>query len=73
MSNANFLKKGSWNVICMRCGGKFKAEKIRREWTNLLVCNDCYEIRQPQDFVTGYVDKQVVPFSSPEPTDVFVE
>ncbi|MFA5695923.1 MAG: hypothetical protein WC917_00455 [Bacilli bacterium] len=72
MGNANFLKKGSWNVICDRCGMKFKREKVRLEWDNLLVCKKCYEIRQPQDFIPGYVDKQVVPISRPPPTDVFV-
>jgi hypothetical protein len=73
MSNADYCKKGSWNCICQRCGGKFKAEQILREWNNLLVCKRCYEIRQPQDFVKGYVDKQIPPFTSPEPTDVFVD
>lgn len=72
MGKANYLKKGSWNVICMRCGDKLKADKVRREWDNLLVCDKCFEVRQPQDFIDGYVDKQNVPYHSPEPTDLFV-
>lgn len=73
MGNANFLKKGCWNVICHRCGGKFKSDKIFLEWDNLLVCRDCFEVRHPQDFTQGYIDKQTVPFSSPEMPDKFVE
>ncbi|MFA5030683.1 MAG: hypothetical protein WC495_03780 [Patescibacteria group bacterium] len=71
MPHANFLKKDSWNVICDRCGGKFKAEKIFLEWDNLRVCKKCFEIRHPQDFVQGYVDKQTPPFVRSPPTDVF--
>jgi hypothetical protein len=73
VGNANFCKRGSWNVICMRCGAKLKAEKVKREWTNLLVCHHCWEIRQPQDFVQGYIDRQIPPYLSPEPTDIFVD
>lgn len=73
MSRANYGKKGSWNCICDRCGFKFKREDVQLEWDNLLVCNQCFEIRQPQDFVPGYIDKQIVPISRPMPPDVFVD
>jgi len=70
---ANYLKRGSWNVICDRCGGKFKADKVQLEWDNLYVCKMCYEIRQPQDFIRGYVDRQIPPFVRSMPTDYFVD
>jgi len=73
MGRSNFLKKGSWNVICDRCGGKFKAEKVQLEWDNLYVCKDCYEIRQPQDFTRGYIDRQVAPFVRSPPVDEFLD
>lgn len=70
---ANYLKKGSWNVICDRCGGKFKADKLQLEWDNLMVCRRCYEIRQPQDFQEGYIDQQIPAYVRPEPEDIFVD
>lgn len=73
MGKANFLTKGSWNVICDRCGGKFKAHKLELEWDNLWVCRKCYEVRHPQDFTQGYVDHQIPSYLRPQPEDVFVE
>ncbi len=73
MSSANHLKKGSWNVICDRCGAKFKAEKVQLEWDNLYVCKRCFEIRQPQDFTRGYIDRQIPPFVRSPPADVFAD
>ena len=71
--NSNYYKAGSWNVHCMRCGFKRKAEDIRKEWTGLLVCSDtCWEPRHPQDFLRGVEDKQSVPFTNKDPV-VFVD
>lgn len=54
---------GQWNALCDRCGFKYKARKLRKEWTGLMVCsgkgtNDCWEVRHPQEFVRGKLDKQ---------------
>jgi hypothetical protein len=70
---SNYLKRGSWNVICMRCGDKLKADMAQLEWDNLWVCKECFEERQPQDFTRGYIDKQIPPYLSPEPPDNFVD
>jgi hypothetical protein len=72
MPNANFAKKGDWNVICDRCGFKFKASKCRMEWDNLFVCSKCWEIRHPQDFLKSVPDPQTIPVSRPRPKDIFV-
>lgn len=72
MSDDNYYKKGSWNCICQRCSFKFKSEDIKKEWTGLLVCKECFENRHPQDFLRGTPEKQSVPFTAPEPTDTFV-
>lgn len=68
--------KGSWNVLCQYCGHKFKSDQLRKEWTGLMACcgagtNNCWSPRHPQDHVTGRVDKQAPPWTSPEPVDVF--
>lgn len=72
MSSADYLKKWSWNCICDRCGKKAKAEELKLEWDGLRVCQRCYEIRQPQDFVRGQVDRQAPPWTRPEAPDTFV-
>lgn len=71
MSNFEF---GKWNVICDRCGRKYKNDEVTREWTGLIVCKDrCFEVRHPQDFVRSRPDDQRVEFTRPEPTDQFVD
>lgn len=70
------IAPGQYNAVCDRCGFEFLSGKIKREWTGLRVChgpgtNDCFEARHPQDFVKGRKDKQTVPWSRPEPPDVF--
>lgn len=64
---------GKWLVICDRCGRKRSNDEVLKEWTGLMVCRDtCYETRHPQDFVKGRPDKQGVPYTRPESTDVFI-
>lgn len=72
MHNANYQKKGVWNVICMLCGFKWKSHKIRRRWDNLLVCPHCFELRHPQDFLKAIKDDQNVSFNNPRPAPNFV-
>lgn len=62
-----FYKPGSFYRIDDRTGFKTRAEDMRREWDNLLVREKSFEMRQPQDFVTGVVDDQNVPFARPRP------
>jgi hypothetical protein len=71
MINDNYYKRGSWNVICQRCGFKHKAEEVKKEWTGLVVCKPCFEHRHVADFIRGRQEKQTVPFTADEPTDTF--
>lgn len=69
------FEKGQWNVLCDRCGFKYKARQLRKEWNGLRVCsgagtNDCWEPRHPQDKVRGKVDRQAPPWVRPEGADV---
>lgn len=68
---------GTHNVLCDRCGFKYKARQLRLEWNGLRTCsgggtNDCWEVRHPQDFVKGKVDKQTPAWVRPEPSDLDV-
>jgi len=70
----NEYKHGQWNAICDRCGFKYKSDQVRKEWNGLRVCsgggtNNCWEQRQPQDFVKGKVDRQAPPWARPEAPD----
>ena len=68
----NYYKKGDWNAICDRCGFKFKASELKREWTGLMVCPRDWEPRQPQDFVRGVVDDASVEWTRSESLDTFI-
>ena len=72
MGKADFLKLGEYNMICDRCGFKYKSSEIRKEWDGLMVCGKCWEPRQPQDFVRGVKDDQHVPVSRPDSDPTFV-
>ena len=34
--------------ICDRCGQQYKYLELRKEWTGLKVCPECYEVKAPQ-------------------------
>ena len=63
MGKADYLNVGCYNMICDKCGFKFKNKDIRVQWDGLQVCKGCWEIRQPQDFVRGVQDNQQVPIA----------
>lgn len=63
-------RKGDFRRIDDRTGFKVWASDTRREWDNL-ICVDP-DKRNPQDFVRGVPDPQVVPNPRPEPPDVFL-
>lgn len=59
-------------AICDRCGFERPHGKLKKEWTGLRVCSDCFERRHPQDFVKGKADKQSLPWVRPEPEPIDV-
>lgn len=61
---------GDYNVICDASGFKRKRSECRRQWNGLLVSNEFWEPRHPQDFVRGKIDDQSVPDPRPESVDV---
>lgn len=74
MGHADYLRNGTYNGICDRCGSKFKFSDLKLEWDGLYVCtsNGCWEARQPQDYVKGVRDDMSVPVSRPEAGNSFI-
>jgi len=67
----DFYTGGDWNAYCARCGGKFKASQLRKQWQGYYVCPDDWEARQPQDFVRSIRERPEVPWAQ-NPADLFV-
>lgn len=63
--------------ICDRCGFKYYRSEMRTQWDNLIVCygpgtTDCWEPRQPQDFVKAKRDQITVYDTRTEGEDQFI-
>ena len=58
-------KAGSFYRTDDRTGFPQRAERTRREWTGLIVDENVWEPRQPQDLVKGVKDNQSVPDARP--------
>lgn len=71
-SGRNYVVLGDYNVICDRCGFKYKASECKMEWDNLFVCSPCWETKQPQYFIKGVADKQTVPLARPRTVPQFI-
>ena len=63
---------GDWNAVCDVCAQKYKSSLMRKRWDGLMVCPNDWEPRHPQDFLRAVPDRQAVPWSRPQTTDVFV-
>lgn len=57
---------------CQRCSLIFRTSDLRKEWTGLKVCNECWEPRHPQDFVKSISeDTSARGIVSPETQDTY--
>ena len=70
---SNYYKPGTWNCICDRCGFQYKSDELRKDWKGLMVCHSCFETRHPMDFMRVRGESLDVPWTRPEPADVFIE
>ena len=68
----NYLVLGQWNAVCDRCGLEFKSSSLKKEWTGLMVCDKCFEPRHPSTLFNPTTREGSIPWSTPEPADVFV-
>lgn len=66
-------KKGDWLAVCDVCARRFYGSQLRKRWDNLMVCEEDYETRHPQDFVRAVKDNHPVPFVRKEAPDGEVE
>lgn len=69
--NRDHLVLGDYNAACYECGRKFKASELRQHWRGYFVCPKHWEIRHPQDYVSGVPETVTPPWVQPQ-TDVFV-
>lgn len=65
-------RAGSFYRSDDRSGFTRRAESTKKEWTQLIVGDDLWEARQPQDFVRGVPDNQTVPDPRLDPPPSFV-
>jgi len=71
--NNNYYKLGSYNVICDRCGQKYKRDQIKKEWTGILACYNCYDSRHPVTLPLPTVqDSRSLKDARPRPADRYV-
>jgi hypothetical protein len=64
MGQADYFLEGAWNFYCQECGKKLKSTQGLKRWDGFWVGPECYEIRNPQDFVRGIPDNPSVPWST---------
>lgn len=62
---------GQWYRICDRTGFKVRDVATKKQWNNILVRDQSWEPRQPQDFVQGVKDDQTVSDPRPRSINVF--
>lgn len=63
----NHLILGNWNALCDSCGRKYKANQLRKRWDGLMVCEEDWEQRHPQDLLRVQREQISVPWSRPYP------
>lgn len=71
MADDKHFVMGDYYRICERTGFKIRAGRTRKEWTNRIVRDKSFEMRQPQDFVQGVRDDQTVYEPRPRSVDSF--
>ena len=60
MGRADYYDHGNPNMICDKCGQKFKKSEMREQWDHTWVCSYDFELRQPQDKLKSFPDKQTI-------------
>lgn len=72
MADDKHYVPGSYYRIDDMTGFKVRVERTRKQWNNIIVREESWESRQPQDFVKGVRDDQAVPEPRPRQTDTFL-
>jgi hypothetical protein len=61
-----------WKFSCMRCGVWYPSTEIKKEWTGLLVCPQCFETRHEQTLIKIRGEKAFPDIVNKDGTDIFV-
>lgn len=72
----NWYKSGSYNALCNVCGFKRKNDQLIERWDGMMVCRPsvakgCFETRHPQELIRPIPDQKPLPWTNPEPADVY--
>jgi hypothetical protein len=71
--NPGYIAGDHW-VECSRCGFDYRQSHMKREWTGVIVCQECWEPRHPQDFVRATEDDQTAKgLVNPQSTENYIE
>jgi hypothetical protein len=68
-----YFLSGQWNALCDRCGFQFKSSELREDWQGLMVDAECFERRNPQDFIKIEAETAIPDWTRPEPEDLFLQ
>ncbi len=71
MASNDYYQDGGYNAQCFECGFKFKANELKKHWQGYYVCVECWEPRQPQDFVRAVQEVITPPWTQPWPAPLF--
>lgn len=72
MFKKTYFRAGDWNAICDVCARKFKASELMKRWDGLMVCQEDWEVRHPQELIRPIKERNSVPWTRPRPTDDFI-
>ena len=73
MGSADYFLDGAWNFRCQECFKKMKSTEALLRWDGFWVGPECWEIRNPQDFIRGIPDNSSVPWSTGDPPPIFID
>lgn len=57
---------GTWKVVCDRCGFLKRNYQLKKEWTGLMTCEACFDIKQPLLDLKAPKEDISVPFVKPD-------
>lgn len=72
MADDKHYVPGTWYRICDRSGFKVRSYDTKKQWNDLIVRQQSWESRQPQDFVRGVRDDQTVSEARPRQIDIYI-
>lgn len=64
-NSAHYIEGRPW-AICDRCSFQRRHDTLRKEWTGLLVCDECHDPRPPQ-LSAPNVYPEGLPIQDPRP------